>query len=262
MFRLAYAILLGVLIVAPASAADAKKIIVRWHGQSFFEIITPKGTRIVIDPHLIPAYGRNVVKADLVCMTHQHTDHTQTSVVENLKDAKELRGLKDAKGDGKVLSWNAIDQEFKDVKVRTLGTYHDKVEGMKRGLNSIFIFEIDGLKFAHLGDLGHELSAAQLKKLGEVDVLFVPVGGVYTLNGEDAAKVVEKINPRRYIIPMHYGTPVYDDLLTADEFLDYQKKENIKKYRTNELQIDPSAKVPDAPEVSVLHWESPDKPDK
>jgi L-ascorbate metabolism protein UlaG (beta-lactamase superfamily) len=130
------------------------------------------------------------------------------------------------------------------------------MNGMQRGLNSIFILEFDGLKVAHLGDLAHTLSDAQLKKLGEVDVLFVPVGGVYTLNGEDAAKVVKQIKPRRYVIPMHFGTAVYDDVLPADEFLDESKKETIKKYKTNELVIDPSAKPPAQPEIAVLHWDS------
>lgn len=256
MFRFLTALVVSALLAGSAAAADANKIIVRWHGQSFFEIITSKGTRIVFDPHLIDAYGRNVMKADLVLLSHNHTDHVQTSVVENLDKAKVLRGLKDEKGDGKKVEWNAIDETFKDVKIRTLGAYHDQMNGMQRGLNSIFILEFDGLKFAHLGDLGHMLSDAQLKKLGEVDVLFVPVGGVYTLNGEDAAKVVKQIKPRRYIIPMHYGTAVYDDVLPADEFLDDAKKETIKKYKTNELVIDPSAKPPAEPEIAVLHWNS------
>jgi L-ascorbate metabolism protein UlaG (beta-lactamase superfamily) len=205
---------------------------------------------------LIDAFGRNVVNADLVLLSHNHTDHVQTSVVENLDKAKVLRGLKDTKGDGKNVEWNLIDETFKDVKIRTLATFHDQMNGRQRGLNSIFILEFDGLKVAHLGDLGHKLSDAQLKKLGDVDVLFIPVGGVYTLNGEDAAKVVRQIKPRRYIIPMHYGVPVYDDLLSADEFLEDMKKETVKKYKTNELLIDPSAKAPADPEVAVLHWKS------
>jgi L-ascorbate metabolism protein UlaG (beta-lactamase superfamily) len=249
-------LVIGALMGSGAVAAEPNKVIVRWHGQSFFEIITTKGTRIVIDPHLIPAYGRNVVNADLVLLSHEHTDHTQTSVVENLDKAKVLHGIKDEKGDGKKLEWNAIDQTVKDVKIRTLGTFHDQMNGMQRGLNSIFVLEFDGLRVAHLGDLAHTLSEAQIKKLGEVDVLFVPVGGVYTLNGEDAAKVVKQIKPRRYVIPMHFGTAVYDDVLPADEFLDESKKETIKKYKTNELVIDPSAKPPAQPEIAVLHWDS------
>jgi L-ascorbate metabolism protein UlaG (beta-lactamase superfamily) len=256
MMRYWISLLASTFLVCAAAGAEPGKVIVRWRGQSFFEIITTKGTRIVFDPHLIPAYGRNVVNADLVLLSHEHTDHTQTSAVENLDKAKVLHGVKDEKGDGKKFDWNAIDQTVKDVKIRTLGTFHDQMNGMQRGLNSIFILEFDGLKVAHLGDLGHTLSDAQVKKLGEIDVLFVPVGGVYTLNGEDAAKVVKQIKPRRCVIPMHYGTAVYDDVLPVDEFLEESKKETIKKYKTNELVIDPSAKPPTDPEIAVLQWDS------
>src|ERR1700758_5366633 len=124
MMRFWISLLASTFLACAASAAEPGKVIVRWHGQSFFEIVTTKGTRIVFDPHLIPAYGRNVVNADLVLLSHQHTDHVQTSVVENLEKAKVLHGIKDDKGDGKKLDWNAIDQTFKDVKIRTLGTFH------------------------------------------------------------------------------------------------------------------------------------------
>jgi L-ascorbate metabolism protein UlaG (beta-lactamase superfamily) len=255
MSRLLIAIGAVALLAGGAPAADAKKITVTWHGQSFFEITTGKGTRIVIDPHLIDAYGRPDVDADLVLLSHNHTDHTQTSAVRNIDKAKVIRGWKDERGDGKKVDWNIVDETFKDVKIRTVGTFHDNMNGMKRGLNTILILEIDGLKFAHLGDLGHTLSKAQLEKLGDVDVLFVPVGGVYTLNGEDAAVVVKSIKPRRFVIPMHYGTKVYDDVLPVDEFLDNSKKETIKVLKTNVLAIDPSEKPPAEPEIVVMQWE-------
>ena len=253
MLRYLTALLAVVALAAGADAAD-KKLTIRWHGQSFFEIVSSDGTTIVLDPHAIENFGRQSVKADIVVCSHPHSDHTHVEVVEG--KPKVLYGVKDEKGDGKKFDWNAIDQTVKDVKIRTLGTFHDQMNGMQRGLNTIFILEFDGLKIAHLGDLGHTLSDAQLKKLGEVDVLFVPVGGVYTLNGEDAAIVVKQIKPRRYVIPMHYGTAVYDDVLPVDEFLDNSKKEAIKKYKTNELVIDPSAKQPAEPEIAVLHWDS------
>jgi L-ascorbate metabolism protein UlaG (beta-lactamase superfamily) len=255
MSRLLITIGAVVLLVGGARAADAKKITVTWHGQSFFEITTGKGTRIVIDPHLIDVYGRSDVDADLVLLSHNHTDHTQTSAVRNIDKAKVIRGWKDERGDGKKVDWNIVDEMFKDVKIRTVGTFHDNMNGMKRGLNTILILEFDGLKFAHLGDLGHTLSKAQLEKLGEVDVLFVPVGGVYTLNGEDAAAVVKSIKPRRCVIPMHYGTKVYDDVLPVDEFLDNSKKETIKVLKTNVFTIDPSEKPPAEPEIVVMQWE-------
>jgi len=251
-----FALTLILLAASPASPAeDAKQLTIRWHGQSFFEIITTKGTRIVLDPHAIEAYGRKVVQADIVLITHNHDDHTQIAVVENANKAKVINALKVEKGEFRALEeWNVVDEKIKDVRIRTLGTYHDNAGGMTRGKNGVFILDVDGLRIVHLGDLGHSLSDIQLRRLGPVDILMVPVGGVYTLNGLDAAKVVEQIKPRRYIFPMHYGTLVYDYLLPATTFLDEFKKENIKKFATNEIMIDPRAPVPAEPLIVVPHW--------
>ena len=76
--------------------------------------------------------------------------------------------------------------------------------------NGVFIIEVDGWRIVHLGDLGHYLTPAQLKRIGPVDVLMIPVGGIYTLNGKWAKKVVDQIKPKEYIFPMHYGTKVFD----------------------------------------------------
>src|SRR6202020_2547691 len=88
---------------------------------------------------------------------------------------------------------------IKDVKIRNVQTFHDDSNGMKRGKNGVWIIEADGLKIVHMGDLGHQLSDAQIKAIGEVDVLLIPVGGVYTINGIDAQKVVEQLKPRHYV---------------------------------------------------------------
>jgi L-ascorbate metabolism protein UlaG (beta-lactamase superfamily) len=249
--------LLSLLTFVPAASAADKDLIIRWHGQSFFEIISTAGTRIVLDPHAIEQFGRKDVPADLVLMSHLHNDHTQVGVIPNIKKAKVYNALKDDKGDGRRVEWNQIDEKFKDVHFRCVGVYHDNSMGMQRGKNGIWIIEVDGLKIVHLGDLGHLLTDAQLKRIGEADILMVPVGGVYTLNGIDAQKVVEQIKPKRYVIPMHYGTEVYDDLLSAKYFLDEQKEGTVvKKLTTNELRIDPKSEPPKAPIVALLHWAS------
>jgi L-ascorbate metabolism protein UlaG (beta-lactamase superfamily) len=89
----------------------------------------------------------------------------------------------------------------------------------------------------------------------------VPVGGVYTLNGLEAQKVVERIKPRRYIIPMHYGTLVYTDLLDIKYFLEDQTMGEVKKFAGNELQIDPKEEAPKEPVVAILNWEAKGKKD-
>jgi L-ascorbate metabolism protein UlaG (beta-lactamase superfamily) len=244
------------LLLAPVALAEDAKITIRWHGQSFFEVVSSAGTRIVIDPHDIPAYGRKKVMADLVLITHFHDDHNQKEPVENYAKAKVLTGLKEEKGESKRIDWNNLDEKFKDVRIRTLGTYHDSMEGMLRGKNGVFIITVDGLNIVHLGDLGHTLSKTQIQRIGQVDVLMIPVGGVYTLNAIDAWKVVEQLKPKRVILPMHYGTPAYDFLLPVKGFLEEQpKKELIKNYKTNEMQLDPKAAAPEEPEIAVLRWE-------
>jgi len=247
---LRYCILFVALLLAtPAASADPFKI--RWHGQSMFEIVTAKGTKIVIDPHTIESYGKRKLQADLILMTHPHTDHTMVSVVENEKKAKKLEAVVvDRNGPRVQQEWKVIDEAFKDVHVQSLGTYHDAMGGLERGKNGVFILDIDGVRVVHLGDLGHTLSDAQVKKLGKVDVLMVPIGGVYTLNGVSAYKVVEQIKPKRYVLPMHYGTDVYVDLLDekyfVEEYKDNGKEKLVKKTPlTNEVAIDPTGPLPE-----------------
>ena len=260
MFRSCVALLAAIFFALPVSA-QTKQLSIRWHGQSFFEIKTSAGTRIVIDPHAIEAFGeRTGIKADLVCITHLHNDHTQIGVIENFdpRKAKDMLrvGLKDEKGDGKHVDWNILDEKFKDVHIQTVGSYHDDARGMMRGKNSVFILEVDGLRIVHLGDLGHLLTKDQIKKIGTVDVLMIPVGGVYTINGEEAKKVVEQLKPRYYILPMHYGVKGYDALLTADEFKEDQKLEIVYKRGSEGLSIDVGAKPPAQPKIVMLGWEN------
>ena len=249
MLRHLTALFAALALAAGAGAAD-KKLTIRWHGQSFFEIVTSDGTRIVTDPHAIEQFGRQSVQADVVVCSHLHSDHTRLEVVEG--KPKVLYGVKDEKGDGRKFVWTNFDEKVKNVRLYSVGTYHDNVQGVSRGLNSVTVIEADGFRIAHLGDLGHELTASQLKLIGEVDVLMVPVGGVYTLNGEDAKKVVAEIKPRFAIIPMHYGIKgTYEDLLTIDEFLEEQ--ENVVKDK-GEFSLEVGAKPPAKPQIVMLKW--------
>ncbi|HKI35641.1 MAG TPA: MBL fold metallo-hydrolase [Gemmataceae bacterium] len=251
MLRHLTALLAALAVAAGASAAD-KKLTIRWHGQSFFEIISSDGTRIVTDPHAIDAFGRQDVKADIVTCSHLHNDHTRIDVLDEKSKPKVFYGVK-AEKDGKRFVWNPIDEKVKGVHFYSVGTYHDDEQGLKRGLNSVLVFEVDGFRIAHLGDLGHKLSDAQIKSIGKVDVLMIPVGGVYTLNGSEAKEVVAQIEPRFFIVPMHYGIKgTYEDVLPADEFLDEQK--NVRKDKPEELTLEKGAEPPKNPEIVLLRW--------
>jgi L-ascorbate metabolism protein UlaG (beta-lactamase superfamily) len=242
----------------PQQPAPPKGVRITWHGQSFFEITSSKGTNLVIDPHQILEYGKPIlpIKADAILISHLHNDHTQVQAVANFKDlaAKKngiINGLSGT--DNLRASWNKIDVKIKDIHVRSIASYHDDQQGLKFGKNTIFVLELDGWKIAHLGDLGHELTPAQLKQLGAVDVILIPVGGVYALNGSEAKAVVEQIKPREYVIPMHYGNAAYDDLLKVDEFLDGQKKTHVVKAPSNYVVLNRNPDRP-RPTIVVLYW--------
>jgi L-ascorbate metabolism protein UlaG (beta-lactamase superfamily) len=234
----------------------AKEVKLRWFGQSFFQLETARRFKIVFDPHAIPNFGRPLVTGDMVLITHPHNDHDQVAALDpKPKDADVYRGVVETKP-GKQ-EWKAIDEKRGPIHFRNVGTFHDAVSGMQRGKNSIWIVEVDGLTFCHMGDLGHELSADQVKAIGKVDVLMIPVGGIYTINGEQAKKTIEQIKPRLYIIPMHYAVPGYDDLIGPDEFLEGQKHVQ-KMTNTNELVIPLDMKA-NAPTTVLLGWKKEKK---
>ncbi len=218
-----------------------KPIKVRYYGNSFFIVESSKGFRVAFDPHLIPEFGRAVgLKADVILISHNHNDHTQVSALENWDDKnadkrpKILRGLK---GTGLRADWATVNEKVGEVSIRTVGLYHDAMEGLSSGKVSAFIVEMDGWRICHLADLGHTLTPAQIKAIGEVDVLMVPVGGIYTINGSEAKRVLSQIKPKQYVFPMHYGTKFYDDLLPVNEFLDGQKKERVAESDENQLTL-------------------------
>jgi len=172
---------------------------VTWLGHPTFILRTSTGLAALLDPMndsvgypLTPVAGM-----DLVTVSHEHADHNNVALATGSPQV--LRGL--AGND-----WAKIDQTIKGVRVRTVQSFHDDTQGSQRGKNAIFVFEMDGLKIAHLGDLGHALNADQVKAIGAVDVVMIPVGGFFTLDGKGAADVIAQLNPK-IVIPMHYKTP-------------------------------------------------------
>ena len=164
---------------------------IKWLGHSCFKIVSKNGIRILTDPfddnvgYKIPS-----VEADIVTVSHGHYDHNFTDCV---------------KGDFEII--NKIGHfNVKDIPITGIHTYHDDTEGSKRGDNIVYIFEMDGLRICHLGDLGHLLSTAQLEMAGRIDVLLIPVGGNFTLDAAMAVEVINQIKPL-VVLPMHYKTP-------------------------------------------------------
>lgn len=253
--------LIAVTVASASAFAQAKSFAVQWHGQSFFTVTTPQGKVIAFDPHVMTEFERATpVKADFVCVSHLHDDHNR--VEEGIADAKDPKKVKVFQGmkqdkPTRPADWLKVDEKVKvgdaEYRFRTFGCYHDEIGGMKRGKNSAFIVEADGLTFCHLGDIGHTFTETEAKTIGKIDVLFVPVGGTYTTNGEMAKEIVNTLKPRLYVIPMHFAVNNQPDtLLPADEFLDDMK--NVKKMEeTNTLTIPVGAKA-DAVTTVLLGW--------
>src|SRR5918912_1222522 len=107
MTRTLLALSFALALPAAAAAQDAK-LTLRWFGQSFFQLETAAGKRVVFDPHAIPEFGRPVVKADIVLCSHLHDDHTQLGAVEDAKAARVFYGLAAKKG--KPADWNKVDE--------------------------------------------------------------------------------------------------------------------------------------------------------
>jgi L-ascorbate metabolism protein UlaG (beta-lactamase superfamily) len=188
-------------------------VIVRWYGQSAF--LLSGSQRVFIDPFgpmdglasrgltfdYPPIEG---VEAELVLVTHEHGDH----------NAVELIG-----GPPWLLRSTAgtFDSAIGDVVA--VASEHDDAAGTRRGPNTIFRFALDGLGCCHFGDFGQAaLRPEQREAIGEVDVLFLPVGGGPTVGGEDAAAIVRALRPR-LVVPMHYRTSAVDFLEPPDTFL-------------------------------------------
>jgi L-ascorbate metabolism protein UlaG (beta-lactamase superfamily) len=188
---------------------------INWYGQSAF-LITGEQT-VFIDPfgamgELAAARGMQFdypaidgVEAELLLVTHEHMDHNGIEVIA---------------GSPLIHRSTAGTHESPVGEVIGIASEHDDVAGTQRGPNTIFCFTLDGLRFCHFGDFGQaELRPEQRQAIGEVDVLFLPVGDGPTVGGEAAAAIVRTLRPR-LVVPMHYRTDAINFLDPPDAFLE------------------------------------------
>jgi L-ascorbate metabolism protein UlaG (beta-lactamase superfamily) len=225
---------------------NAQKVTFKWFGQGCFLIITSQGTQIITDPVAMGEYKiPKDVEPDIVTVSHEHSDHNQVNTVSGKPTV--LRGLSSGGKD-----FASVDEKIRDVKIYSVPSFHDSNQGQQRGKNAIFVFQFDGLKVAHLGDLGHELTTEQVEKIGAVDVVMIPVGGTYTIFGETADKVISQLNPKMIVFPMHFKTGAASFLpYTGDDFA--KNKLNVKKIEGNTFVLDVS-NPPGNPAYIVLNY--------
>ena len=180
-------------------------------GHASFLLETAAGTRIVTDPYAQDILPHPVERADVVTASHEHGDHCDFSQV---------------KGDYVIVnSEKAVT--FLDVKISCVPCWHDEVQGKKRGHNRAYVMEADGLKIVHLGDLGEAPTPALIAACSDADVLFIAVGGFYTLSGPEAAEAVKALRPK-LAVPMHYRCPGHSFAVisTEEPFLAALGKDN------------------------------------
>jgi len=222
-------------------ANPGKPVAVRWWGQGMVSIETYWNLQVVIDPFSMQiGYDDPQLSGDLVLVTHEHRDHNNVELV--LGTPQVIRGLET---DGSVRNVYHVLDRFPDeehpswrdarlriartphaIEVTCIPAWHDADEGRERGATAMFLVEVDGVRIVHCGDLGQtRLTPEQIEVLGEIDLLLIPVGGKFTVDGQQAAGIVRQIKPRS-VIPIHYKTPALTfDLKTAEPFIAALKTE-------------------------------------
>ena len=174
-----------------------------WLGQSAFKIVDKEVT-VAIDPYDKIGLKMPKFQADILLITHDHSDHNFIEAI---------------KGEPFIIDSQG-EYEVRNVFVYGLPAFHDNKEGAESGKITVFVIEMEGMKIAHLGDIGQEsLTDEQLEELEGVDILLIPVGGEETINGAGAVKIISQIQPR-IVIPMHYKIPGLNmKLEPVDKFL-------------------------------------------
>lgn len=189
------------------------------------------------DPAMVGLKFPKSEEIDIVTVSHDHPDHNFDAGIS---------------GEPFVVHGPG-EYEVKGVTIIGVPTYHDGSKGEERGTNTVYKFVIDGVNFCHLGDLGHKLTDSQVEAIGDVDILFVPVGGKYTIDAKTAAEVVAQIEPY-VVIPMHYQRTGLDpktfaELEDVSKFLKEMGAESVEKISKYVTSKD---KLPENTTVVVL----------
>lgn len=213
---------------------------VRFIGHACFILEEEKGLKILLDPYEPGGFGGMVnyspleEKVDIVVISHDHADHCYIS--------KGFGNPKIVKKGGDVAG----------IKFKSVEVSHDDKMGSLRGMVQTFTFEFEGIKFCHLGDIGAVLKQNQIEDIGDVDILFIPVGGTFTIGPDEAKKIISDISPK-VAIPMHYKTEkVGFPLKSLDEFL--KKWGEYKRLNSTEANITKKT-LPSKTELWVFEFE-------
>ena len=208
---------------------------ITWLGHSCFRI-KGKEVTVITDPcHPSLGYSLSKLQADIVTLSHLHPGHCYTEAIT---------------GEFKVINGPG-EYELKGVFITGIATWHDAAKGEKMGKNTIYVLEMDGITLCHLGDLGHLPASELIEDMGDIDVLFLPVGGVSTIGGSTAAEIVRRLTPK-VVIPMHYKTAALaKELEPVDKFL---KEVGIKEQISQSKLSVSRSNLPTGTQVVILDY--------
>lgn len=211
-----------------------------WLGQACFKL-KGKSATVLVDPFNPEFVGLKLPKdltADVVLSTHDHKDHNNTGIVGGVNGVQPM------------VFKESGEYEIKGVVITGISSDHDSQGGSQRGKNIIFHLNFDGLDIVHLGDLGQSrLSEEQITQIGSTDILLIPVGSVYTIDGKTASEIVSQIEPK-IIIPMHYYIEgLKFQLENMDKFLKEMGVEGVSSQPKLSITKE---KLPEEPQVVVL----------
>lgn len=184
-----------------------------YFGHSSFLVETSDKTRVILDPYRSGSFGGDVKyaaidePADVVLASHEHDDHGATDTIPGHP----------------LVFVHPRHEKVGSVEITGIEVAHDEAGGSKRGKNTVIVLDDGELRLVHLGDLGHLLDAATVEQIGPVDIVLVPVGGFFTIDHEEAAQVVQALDPR-VVVPMHYKTEgIGFAIAPVDRFLETQE---------------------------------------
>jgi L-ascorbate metabolism protein UlaG (beta-lactamase superfamily) len=209
---------------------------IKWFGHSFWQIKSDEAV-IITDPFTDIGYNMNISPtADIVLSSHDHFDHNNIELIA---------------GDPIVIRKPGKYYE-KGITIEMFPTWHDKQKGKQRGSNLLMKFTIESKNFLHCGDLGHIPDENIISSLGKIDVLLVPVGGIFTIDAAEAHQLIDIIKPE-IIFPMHYNTPALNfDLAPLHEFL--ALFQDYKKFKENEIELEDNFFAADQ-QIIVMNYE-------
>ncbi len=207
---------------------------IEWLGHACFRIIGEDGVRVLIDPYddslgyRVPDYS-----CEILLISHDHFDHNAEQFVPTQHSTIRKEGRREVGG----------------ITFEARTYYHDESQGSKRGKTLAFKFEINGITFAHLGDIGSVPSQADMDFFRGVQAMMIPVGGYFTIDAVQATKIVDEVKPN-LVFPMHYKTRVVTlPIGNVDDFT--KGKSDVKRITTNKFIIEPS-KLPQRPTIVIL----------